>query len=266
MPLLVPPVEGGVEETLDALDGLSSPAAPTSTRMRTAPRRTPRRTARGRRATAPSSRCSREQYEGFLWPLFDNYVLLSVLTGSNIAVGGAGTVGGVGRGGGISNAGGPTLTIGGISTTVIDCLISDNQALGGDGSAGNGGNGLGGGIFTDKTAVFTVLAARSPAIQRPAGPAPGFSDGKGQGGGVFIATGIDVCIDLATLIIANRASTSNDDVFGVFSTAVDPYRAPQGSARACGDASLTGPALGTPSETCQGRMPVTRETSNHDIR
>jgi hypothetical protein len=140
-----------------------------------------------------------------------------VVTGNNMAVGGAGAVGGVGRGGGISNAGGPTLTSGGISTTVIDCLISDNKAVGGDGSAGNGGNGLGGGVFTDKTAVLTVKGSTIIGNDADGGTgAPGFSNGKGQGGGVFIAAGGDACIDLVTIITGNHASTSDDDVFGVF--------------------------------------------------
>jgi hypothetical protein len=42
------------------------------------------------------------------------------------------------------------------------------------------------------------------------------SDGNGQGGGVYIATGADACIDLATIITGNHASTSDDDVFGTF--------------------------------------------------
>jgi hypothetical protein len=138
-----------------------------------------------------------------------------VLT-DNEAVGGAGATGGVGRGGGISNAGGPIRT-GAISTTVIGCLISDNQAVGGDGSAGNGGNGLGGGIFTDKTAVLTIRGSTITGNAADGGAgAVGFSDGKGQGGGVFIAAGGDACMDLATLIFGNSASTSGDDVFGVF--------------------------------------------------
>src|SRR5205085_1836020 len=77
----------------------------------------------------------------------------------NEAVGGAGAVGGAARGGGISSAGGPSLTTGGISTTVIDCQITGNVAQGADGSAGNGGNGLGGGVFTDAKAVLTVTGS-----------------------------------------------------------------------------------------------------------
>src|SRR5262249_57909882 len=74
----------------------------------------------------------------------------------NQAVGGAGAVGGAARGGGISNAGGPTLTTGGISTTVIDSVVADNLAQGAGGNAGNGGNGLGGGLFVDAHAALTL--------------------------------------------------------------------------------------------------------------
>jgi hypothetical protein len=102
---------------------------------------------------------------------------------------------------------------------VIDCLVTDNVAQGGDGSAGNGGNGLGGGVFADKTAVLTLTGSTVTGNGATGGSgAAGFSKGKGQGGGVYITAGGDACIDLATIIIGNHASTSNDDVFGVFST------------------------------------------------
>jgi hypothetical protein len=38
------------------------------------------------------------------------------------------------------------------------------------------------------------------------------------GGGVYIAAGGTACIDPTTIIIVNDASTSNGDVFGVFSS------------------------------------------------
>ena len=134
----------------------------------------------------------------------------------NEAVGGAGAVGGVARGGGISNSGGPTLTTGGISTTVIDCVVSDNVAQGGNGSAGNG---LGGGVFTDQTAVLTLEGSTITGNAADGGAgAPGFSNGKGQGGGLYVATGGSACADDSTIIDANSASTSNDDVFGLLET------------------------------------------------
>ena len=55
--LLVPPSEEGIDETLDAVDGLSSPAARTSTRPSTGTTLIPRRPASGPSATAASWRC-----------------------------------------------------------------------------------------------------------------------------------------------------------------------------------------------------------------
>jgi hypothetical protein len=132
----------------------------------------------------------------------------------NTAMGGAGATGGVGRGGGIDTAGGPTLS--GISTTIIDCLISDNVAQGGDGSAGNGGNGLGAGVFVDAHADLTLLGSAITGNTADGGAgASGFSNGKGQGGGLYITAGGSACADDSTLIDGNSASTSDNDVFGV---------------------------------------------------
>jgi hypothetical protein len=122
----------------------------------------------------------------------------------------------VARGGGISNAGGPTLTTGGISTTVIDSVVADNLAQGADGSAGNGGNGLGGGIFVDAHAALTLKGDTVTGNQAIDGAgAAGFSNGKGQGGDIYIVTGGSACADDATVIDGNSASTSDNDIFGV---------------------------------------------------
>jgi hypothetical protein len=151
-------------------------------------------------------------------PFTSTLTLRDCVLTDNQAVGGAGTVGGVGRGGGISTAI-PVPASGGVSTTIIDGLVSDNMALGGDGSAGSGGNGLGGGIFVGQTAVLTVTGSTITGNEALGGTgAASFHDGKGQGGGIFLATGADVCIDVATIITGNHASTSDDDVFGVYST------------------------------------------------
>jgi hypothetical protein len=149
-----------------------------------------------------------------------NLTLRDCVLTDNEARGGAGATGGVGRGGGISNAGGLILiNPGAISTTVIDCVVSDNVAQGGNGSAGNGGNGLGGGVFTDQTAVLTVTGSTITGNASDGGAgAPGFSNGKGQGGGLYVATGGSACADDSTIIDDNSASTSNDDVFGVLGT------------------------------------------------
>jgi hypothetical protein len=44
----------------------------------------------------------------------------------------------------------------------------------------------------------------------------GGSAGQGIGGGLYLAAGGSVCIDVNTVIVHNHASTSNDDIFGVF--------------------------------------------------
>ena len=47
----------------------------------------------------------------------------------------------------------------------------------------------------------------------------GGSAGTGVGGGAYFAPGGDMCLDAFTIahVFGNRASTSDDDVFGVFS-------------------------------------------------
>jgi hypothetical protein len=134
----------------------------------------------------------------------------------NEAIGGTGAIGGAARGGGISTEAGPTLTTGGISTTVDSCVVADNLAQGADGSAGDGGNAQGGGLFVDAHAVLTLTGSTVTGNEAMGGVgSTGFSIGKGQGGGIYIATGGNACADNATIIESNSASTSNDDIFGV---------------------------------------------------
>jgi hypothetical protein len=54
------------------------------------------------------------------------------------------------------------------------------------------------------------------ALNRADGGAAGDggSDGLGQGGGLYLTSGGIACADLLTAILANHASTSDDDVFG----------------------------------------------------
>ena len=142
----------------------------------------------------------------------------SVVAG-NEALGGAGLIGGAAHGGGIAVDGGPTLTSGGITLTVIDSFVASNTAQGADGGAGNGGNGLGGGLFVDATATLTVAGTTITGNTATGGQgAAGFSNGKGQGGGIYIAAGGNACADDATAVDGNSASTSNDNVFGILET------------------------------------------------
>ena len=126
----------------------------------------------------------------------------------NTAAGGAGTSGGTGGNG----EGGGLFSAAGATATVSDSTIDHNQAIGGDGQ--NGGNGFGGGIFVGSGASVSVRSS-TIAHNRADGGAgdDGGSDGLGIGGGVYnLGT---FTFDIATVIAHNKASTSNDDTFGV---------------------------------------------------
>jgi hypothetical protein len=132
----------------------------------------------------------------------------------NQAVGGAGTTGGIGQGGGIANTNGGVLT-------VSNSLIALNQAIGGAGDGGNGGNGQGGGIFNggpNQTGTPSLTLNHSiVALNRADGGVAvgGGSAGLGVGGGLYLSPGGVASADPWTLIFANDASTSDDDVFGI---------------------------------------------------
>jgi hypothetical protein len=134
--------------------------------------------------------------------------------------GGDGGDGGDALGGGVANLLGASLT-------VSDSTLAHNQAIGGDGPAG--GNGSGGGSFNDglstnplnlgTPARLTVLgsALTHNLAQGGEGDDCG-SDGQGIGGGLYLAAGGIVCIDVFTQahVKQNRASTSNDNIFGFY--------------------------------------------------
>jgi hypothetical protein len=125
-----------------------------------------------------------------------------------------------GLGGGSANLLGSTLEI-------SNCTVDHNRALGGEGEDGdNGGNGFGGGIYNDGSSTFGVSSltvtgstiTHNDADEGAAGA--GGSDGQGIGGGLYLAAGGIVCLDVFTQIHVkhNHASTSNDDIFGSFTT------------------------------------------------
>jgi hypothetical protein len=130
----------------------------------------------------------------------------------NQAVGGAGTTGGIGQGGGIANLNGGVLT-------VSNSLLLLNEAIGGAGDGGNGGNGQGGGIFDGSPSPVgtprLTLDHSLVALNRAEGGAGTGGAGVGQGGGLYLAPAGVASTDPGTLIIANHASTSDDDVFGI---------------------------------------------------
>jgi hypothetical protein len=85
---------------------------------------------------------------------------------------------------------------------------------------GNGGNGQGGGVFNDGpsplgTPSLTLLGSAVAFNRADGGVAgDGGSAGLGQGGGLYLTPGGVAYADLVTAILANDASTSDDDVFG----------------------------------------------------
>ena len=105
--------------------------------------------------------------------------------------------------------------------TVSDSLIALNQAIGGASLGGNGGNGLGGGIFNGVPNPFgtpsLTLRRSLVTFNRAAGGAGGNGGtaGLGQGGGLYLAPGGVAIADPLTTIFFNDASTSDHDMFGV---------------------------------------------------
>ena len=128
----------------------------------------------------------------------------------NQAVGGAGPTGGNGQGGGIANL------LGGI-LSVSDSLIALNHATGGAGEGG--GTGVGGGIFNGGPSpvghpLLTLNRTRVLNNRAAGGAAPADGAGVGLGGGLYLAPSGLAFADARTVIVANDASTSDDDVFG----------------------------------------------------
>jgi hypothetical protein len=133
--------------------------------------------------------------------------------------GGAGAVGGDGVGGAINV--GTNVLVGftpyQCSLTLTNCLLAGNQAQGGAGS--DGGNGWGGGlsILTGSTAAVSTSAIVANLAQGGA-KGHGGADGQGIGGGLYIDSGAAVTLATSSDVVFNFASTSADDVFGVYTT------------------------------------------------
>lgn len=128
----------------------------------------------------------------------------------NEVVGGNGNTGtgvsvflGAGLGGGIANYLGGT-------TDITGSLLVHNRATGGDGGLGAGGGVFNGGPSPLGTPTLTLhgcLVAHNRA--------EGGAAGMGVGGGLYLAPGGVATADPLTVIFANHASTSDDDVFGI---------------------------------------------------
>jgi hypothetical protein len=120
---------------------------------------------------------------------------------ANEAIGGAGTdgaTGGSGQGGAIWNLG---------SMSVTRATITGNSAIGGSG----GGNGSGGGVYTYGTATFVDTLI---TLNQADG---GSGGGQGVGGGLYIASGTTTLLG-KTKVVLNVASTSNNNIYGPYST------------------------------------------------
>jgi hypothetical protein len=117
----------------------------------------------------------------------------------NLAEGGAGTdgaTGGTAEGGALNGSG-----------TVTGCLIAGNTALGGEG----GVDGYGGGIYANFTlTVLDTLITLNVADG-------GSGGGQGVGGGLYIASGTTTLLG-TTEVVFNVASTSDDNIYGTYST------------------------------------------------
>ena len=90
---------------------------------------------------------------------------------------------------------------------------------------------MGGGIFNDglsiassnagTPATLTVTGSTITANQADGGAAgTGGSAGLGEGGGLYLTDGGVACLDVFTSanVSGNTASTSNDDIFGIFTS------------------------------------------------
>jgi hypothetical protein len=136
----------------------------------------------------------------------------------NRAIGGRGAAGGSG-----AEALGGAIRVGSFNPSVITnasvagCVLSGNQAVGGQGgTGGNGADGLGGGIYIDASSNLTVRATTSNKNTATGGG--GAIPGQGIGGGIYLAPGSSACLDAFTVANTrrNHASTSDDDIFGVY--------------------------------------------------
>jgi hypothetical protein len=93
--------------------------------------------------------------------------------------------------------------------------VYHNKAIGGAGRhGGNGGAGLGGGLYNDASSTLTLTRATADhnfAIGGSSGC--GGSEGDGIGGGVYADPLGTFTYDAFTVIKKNHASTSNVNIF-----------------------------------------------------
>jgi hypothetical protein len=138
---------------------------------------------------------------------------------NNQAVGGVGNSGGVlvgtGAGGVLFNL--QVFNLQGVAATITNSTLTGNAAIGGAGASGsNGGNGLGGAVANLLGATLTLRNSSIRLNAATGGPAGARgSVGLGLGGGAYLAADGVACRDALTSIVANTATTSDNDLFGV---------------------------------------------------
>jgi fibronectin-binding autotransporter adhesin len=137
---------------------------------------------------------------------FGTMTLTNCTLAGNESIGGAATNGataGNGMGGAVDNEG---------ALTVMASGIIGNEAEGGAG----GGNGYGGGIYSGgvvSSATLTLIDTLVTLNQADGGS----GGGQGIGGGLYIAAGT-ATLTGKTKVVLNFATTSNNNIFGTYST------------------------------------------------
>jgi hypothetical protein len=187
--------------------------------------------------------CTIQNNEAFTFPTFSaagggiyfsgSLTVQSSTIQNNSAIGGnSESLGGSGAsafGGGLYVAGG-TANLSGV-------VLNSNTAQGGNGAnggkeytdsgktyqlgPGNGGNGLGGGLY-EAAGTVTLLSTtvQNNKATRGLRGGGGAGDGLGEGGGLYIANAASARLDLFTLadVLYNTASTAYSNIYGSYST------------------------------------------------
>jgi phospholipase/lecithinase/hemolysin len=109
--------------------------------------------------------------------------------------------------------GGAVANLNGASLRVLLSVFGFNQAHGGDNPGATGGDGLGGAIYNDGTSYVDLELDCIYANLAVGGT--GKIRGKGQGGGVYLASGGQAS-ESFDRIVANFASTAGNNVYGTF--------------------------------------------------
>jgi hypothetical protein len=140
--------------------------------------------------------------------------------GSSAGDGGTGQGGGIGIGDGVPFG----LPTDNSSVTLHGVTVASNLAEGGNSggflTSGNGGDGLGGGVYVANGSTAALRNTTVTANEADGGLSSQGTGGSGLGGGVYNAAGGTAFVDLLTVIAGNRASTGNNDTFGD----IDPLR------------------------------------------